>query len=203
VGRIPDGSGVGIDPSPRMIAVAPTSDRLTFEVGSAEAMTFRDEFDLVVSFNALHWVRDQRAALAAITRALRRGGRATLVFVCSGPLPSLEDVAMSVTSSPGWADRFVGFTAPYVHPDPQQWQRDAASSGLVVVDVRVDDLEWDFGSRAAFTAWCEVGFGGWTDGLTDAEEDRFVSDVVTAYAAARGSDQLFRFRQLVGNLTRP
>ncbi|HEU4999725.1 MAG TPA: methyltransferase domain-containing protein, partial [Lapillicoccus sp.] len=157
VDRIPDGRGVGIDPSPRMIAVAPSSERLTFEVGSAETMSFDSEFDLVVSFNALHWVQDQAAALAAIAAALRPGGRASLVFVCDGPRPSLEDVAMTVTSSPRWMNRFVGFIAPYVHPDPQQWQRDAASAGLDVADLRVDDLEWDFGTRETFAAWCAVG----------------------------------------------
>ncbi|HEU4330382.1 MAG TPA: class I SAM-dependent methyltransferase, partial [Lapillicoccus sp.] len=122
VDRIPGGQGVGIDPSPRMIAVAPSSDRLTFEAGSAETMTFRDAFDLVVSFNALHWVQDQTAALAAIAVALHTAGRATLVFVCDGPRPSIEDVAMSVTSSPQWAGWFGQFSAPYVHPDPVQWQ---------------------------------------------------------------------------------
>ena len=202
VDRIPDGRGVGIDPSPRMVDVAPASERLTFEVGSAETMSFRDEFDLVVSFNALHWVQDQTAGLAAIAAALHTGGRATLVFVCDGPRPSLEDVAMTVTASPRWVDRFVRFAAPFVHPDPQQWQRDAESAGLIVDSLRVDDLEWDFGSREAFAAWCAVGFGGWTGHLPSEEADRFVSDVVDAYAAATHSDHVFRFRQLVANLTR-
>ena len=110
---------------------------------------------------------------------------------------------MTVTASPGWADRFAGFTAPYVHPDPQQWQCDAVSTGLVVDDLRVDDLEWDFGSREAFTAWCAVGFGGWTGDLRRGDADRFVADVVDAYAAETGSDHVFRFRQLVATLHKP
>jgi trans-aconitate 2-methyltransferase len=186
-----------------MIAVAPSSERLTFEVGSAETMSFDSEFDLVVSFNALHWVQDQAAALASIAAALRPGGRATLVFVCDGPRPSLEDVAMTVTTTPRWSDRFVGFTAPYRHPDPPQWQRDAASAGLDVTDLRVDDLEWDFGTREAFAAWCAVGFGGWTGDLASDEADRFVADVVDAYAAETGSDHVFHFRQLVAALHKP
>jgi trans-aconitate 2-methyltransferase len=202
VDRIPDGEGVGIDPSPRMIAVAPSSRWLEFRVGSAETMSFRDEFDLVVSFNALHWVKEQFSALEAIAAALRRGGRATLVFVCDGPQPSLEDVAMTVTASPTWSDHFAAFTPPFVHPDPVAWQREATVAGFVAKSVRVDDLEWDFGTREAFTAWCAVGFGGWTGGLSSEDAERFVSDVVDAYAAARGSDHVFRFRQLVANLTR-
>ena len=199
---IPAGRCVGIDPSPGMIAVAPSSPGLRFEVGAVETMTFRDDFDMVVSFNALHWVRAQRDALSRIAAALHSGGRAVLVFVCGAERPSVEDVAMAVSSSPRWRPSFAGFTAPYVHPDPVQWQADAESVGLSVTDRRVDDLSWDFGSRDAFAAWCAVGFGGWTDGLRPEDGSAFVTDVVDAYAAETGSDQVFRFTQLVGRLTR-
>lgn len=201
--QIPRAQCVGIDPSPGMIAVAPSGEGLTFEVGAVETMAFRDEFDLVVSFNALHWVVQQHRALATIAAALHAGGRAVLVFVCGSPRPSLEDVAMSVAASPRWSAPFEGFTAPFVHPDPELWQRDAESAGLVVTDVRVDDLSWDFGSREAFSAWCAVGFGGWTGGLSPTDGSAFVEQVVDEYAAATGSDHVFRFMQLVGRLTRP
>jgi trans-aconitate 2-methyltransferase len=201
--QIPGGRCVGIDPSPGMIAVAPSSPGLVFEVGAVETMTFRDEFELVVSFNALHWVPAQREALSRISSALRSGGRAVLVFVCDGDRPSLEDVAMAVALSPRWSPSFVGFAAPYVHPDPEQWQEEAESVGLTVTDRRVDDLSWDFGSRDAFAAWCAVGFGGWTGGLPPAQGSAFVTEVVDAYAAQTGSDHVFRFMQLVGKLSKP
>ena len=200
--RIADGRCVGLDPSPGMIAVAPHGRGLTFAVGDVVAMTFTDEFDLVVSFNALHWVPEQQAALRAIAAALHRTGRALLVFVCAGPRPSLEDVAMMVTQSARWAPSFDGFVAPYVHPEPEVWRSDVVAAGMRVDDVRVDDLAWDFGSREAFTAWCTVGFGGWTSRLPDDAVPEFMGDVVDAYAAATGSDQTFRFMQLVGATSR-
>jgi trans-aconitate 2-methyltransferase len=201
--RIPGGRCVGIDPSPGMVAVAPAGDGLTFQVGAAETMTFTDEFDLVVSFNALHWVPDQAAALTRVAAALHPGGRAMLVFVCAGPRPSVEDVAMTVAHSPRWQEAFAGFVAPFVHPHPVEWQGLARSAGLTVDDVRVDDLSWDFESREAFAAWCAVGFGGWTGHLSREDDAAFVAQVVDAYAATTGSDHVFRFMQLVGRLTRP
>jgi trans-aconitate 2-methyltransferase len=201
--QIPGARCVGIDPSPGMIAVAPRADGIVFEVGAAETMTFQDEFDLVVSFNALHWVLDQDRALGAITAAMHHGGRAVLVFVCDGPRPSLEDIAMTVVRSPRWSASFSGFSAPFVHPDPEQWQRDAQAIGLQASDLRVDDLAWDFGSRDAFAAWCSVGFGGWIGTLSDQDRQKFVEDVVDAYASQIGSDHVFRFMQLVGKLAKP
>ena len=43
---------------------------LAFRVADAARLPFADEFDLVVSFNCLHWVRDQAAALRGIRAAL-------------------------------------------------------------------------------------------------------------------------------------
>jgi trans-aconitate 2-methyltransferase len=201
--QIPGARCIGIDPSPGMIAVAPAADGIVFEVGAAETMTFDDEFDLVVSFNALHWVLDQGRALRNVAAAMHHGGRAVLVFVCDGPRPSLEDIAMGVTCSPRWSPSFPRFSAPFVHPDSEQWQADLEVVGLQASDLRVDDLAWDFGSRNAFAAWCAVGFGGWTSDLSIQDGQEFVDDVVDAYATEIGSDHVFRFMQLVGKLTKP
>src|SRR5436190_13777 len=74
--RVPRGSVLGVDPSHDMIAFASsrfaTKDHasLRFEVADARRMPYRNEFDLLVSFNALHWVPEQEAALASIRAAL-------------------------------------------------------------------------------------------------------------------------------------
>src|SRR3989440_12980568 len=70
--RVPRGSVLGVDPSHDMIAFASsrfaTKDHasLRFEVADARRMPYRNEFELLVSFNALHWVAEQEAALASI-----------------------------------------------------------------------------------------------------------------------------------------
>src|SRR5664279_3437215 len=62
--ELPNGSVTGVDASPRMIEVArsrpaPAGARLSFDqrnvLDRRFAEDFSDEFDLVVSFNALHW----------------------------------------------------------------------------------------------------------------------------------------------------
>ena len=64
--RLPGGSVVGVDASPRMIEVArsrpdPSGADVRFLVADARDLPFTDEFDTVVSFNALHWVADRSA----------------------------------------------------------------------------------------------------------------------------------------------
>jgi len=74
---------VGIDSSPDMIATASKNfPRVRFEVADVTALTFENEFDVVVSNAALHWVRDQPSAIASIARALKPRGR--LIFEMGG-----------------------------------------------------------------------------------------------------------------------
>ena len=64
--RVPHATVVGIDPSHEMVEFAsahygaPVKPNLRFEVADARQLPYRNEFDLVVSFNALHWVRRRR-----------------------------------------------------------------------------------------------------------------------------------------------
>src|SRR5688572_9069306 len=88
--RVPRGSALGVDPSRDMIAFAssrfvPSAQaNLRFEVADARRLPYRNEFDLVVSFNALHWVPEQDEALGSIRAALKPEGRALLRFVPNG-----------------------------------------------------------------------------------------------------------------------
>src|SRR5690349_9434415 len=115
--RVPNGTVTGVDSSQDMIAFAsnhfgPTlRSNLRFEVADARCLPFREEFDLVVSFNALHWIPDQEAALRSIRSAVKPKGLAQLRLVPAGPRKSLEDVLEETRLSPRWARRFRDFHA--------------------------------------------------------------------------------------------
>src|SRR5215470_12935798 len=61
-GRLRQGSVVGVDSSAEMIAFASqhfglaAQPNLRFQVADARRLPFQQEFDLVVSFNAVHWI---------------------------------------------------------------------------------------------------------------------------------------------------
>lgn len=201
--QLPDGSILGIDPSPRMISAAGTfaSPRLRFAVGDVLSMDFRDEFDAVVSFNALHWVPDQRAALTRIRAALRDRSWALTQAVCAGPRPSLEALAMRTCDQPAWREHFAGFRAPFVHVDPDRYAELAAGAGLRLTDREVSDLTWDFDSAEEFARWCRVGFDSWTARLPDdAAADAFVAAVLGTYEQVTGSPRRLQFMQLRARL---
>jgi trans-aconitate methyltransferase len=187
--RVPRGSVVGVDPSRDMVAFAsshfgpPAQANLRFEVADVRRLPYRDEFDLVVSFNALHWVPEQGMALASIHAALRLGGRALLRLVPEGQRKCLEDIIEDVRQRAQWADYFSGFQRPYVHFAPEKYQALAERCGFRVLRLRVEDKSWDFKTREAFVAFGRATFVEWTRCLPESEWQAFITDVLDVYQA--------------------
>lgn len=203
--RLPHGFIVGVDASPRMVATAghygasaPAGP--VFACADARRLPFGRSFDMVVSFNALHWVAQLGEALAGIAAVLRPQGRALIQMVCGGTRPSIESTAMAVAAGERWAHYFAEFRTPFLHPDPEALRELAQSCGLRVEVMTVRDREWDFGSVEQFTAWCAVGSTAWTDRLPETERAAFIDDMVTAYQPVAGRPGLFRFMQLRAEL---
>ena len=138
---VPGGAVVGVDPSTAMIDFAREHfagdhPNLSFAVGDVTRLAYRDEFDVVVSFNALHWVPDQAAALRGIRDAMRPGGRALLQLVPQGARRSLEDVIEETREDARWSRHFAGYHRPYLHLPPEEYRCLAGRCGL-----RVDRLD--------------------------------------------------------------
>jgi len=204
--RVPRGSVLGVDPSADMIKFASSHfdprerSNLRFEVADARNLPYRHEFDLIASFNALHWVPEQAQALTSIHAALKPDGQAMLRLVPQGERKSLEDVIEAVRSRPRWASYFSGFKTPYVHFMPQAYRALAERSGFRVVGLHVQDKAWDFKTREAFQAFGHATFVEWTRHVPAGEWPLFISEVLDAYqaVAAESPDEAntFKFYQM-------
>jgi trans-aconitate 2-methyltransferase len=212
---VPRGSVLGVDASAKMIEFAKAArtllpsggdsnpsdsalpPNLNFEVMDARRLTFREEFDLVVSFNALHWVAEgeQPLALRGICAALKPGGGAQLRLVSRGVRKSLEDVIEETAHSARWEKYFAGHRDPYLHMTPDAYAALAEQCGLHVDRIETKDHAWDFGSTAAFAAFGTVTFVEWSQHVPDTERPQFVADALATYAGVAGDNHTFRFYQ--------
>lgn len=204
--RLPSGSVVGVDASRRMIDKALTrvpADqlRVQFHVDDALALPFDRDFDIAVSFNALHWVHDQTTALSGIARALDNGGRAVIQMVCKTERQSIEDVATEVSADPRWRDHFTDYEPPYFHVEPDTFREFATTAGFDVAALEVQDLRWEFDSIADFSQWFAVGATDWTNRIPESEAGDFVDEVIERYRHLIGEPALFRFSQMRATLT--
>jgi trans-aconitate 2-methyltransferase len=210
--RSPKGSVVGVDASAEMIAFATAHcdgtlhPNLRFTVADARHLPFQEEFDLVVSFNALHWIPEQAQALQSIHSALKPDGQAQLRLVPKGERKSLEDVIEDTRLSSRWARYFTSFQDPYLHLTPEQYGALAEQHGFRVLRTLTEAKTWDFQSRSAFLAFSSVGFIEWTQHLPEEQRRDFVEDVLDRYQPVAcdlpAEVHLFRFYQMDITLSR-
>src|SRR5499433_1134482 len=204
--RVPRGTVVGVDASRDMIAFAsshfgPTvRPNLRFEVADARVLPFRNEFNRIVSFNALHWIPEQDAALRSTRSAMTSDGQALLRLVPKGERKSLENVIEETRRSARWIAYFREFHDPYLHLTPEEYATAAERNGLRVLRIHTEAKAWDFKSRSAFFDFSSVGFVEWTRRLPEIERPNFINDVLDHYqsvAADRpGEENTFKFYQM-------
>lgn len=203
-GRVPQGTVVGVDPSSEMIDFAAShfgsAANLRFAVADARSLPFENEFDVVVSFNALHWIPAQDEALCSLRGTMKPAALAQLRLVPAGERKSLENVIEETRLSSRWSRYFQGFHDPYLHLTAEQYAAAAEGNGLRVNRIHTQDKAWDFLSRSAFLAFGSVTFIAWTQCLPEAERLTFVADVLDRYrtVAAEHPDEenTFKFYQM-------
>jgi trans-aconitate 2-methyltransferase len=200
--RLPQGYVVGVDASSNMIDLASQKKgpNLCFEVADARSLPFNHEFDLVVSFNALHWVHEQSLALASIHNSLGPGGRARLRLVPMGARKSIETVLEETRSSPRWSEYFCEFRDPYLRLTQEEYCSLAQKSGFHVESVQTESKAWDFATRAEFLAFSSVTMVEWTKRLPELLRPPFITDVLDRYQAVAaekpGEENTFKFYQM-------
>ena len=212
---LPKGSVVGVDASEKMVqfaraavpadATSPAPTNVIFDAMDARKLTFEMAFDLVVSFNALHWIaeKEQESVLRGIFAALKPNGLAQLRMVPRGARKSLETVNEETARSPRWQKFFVGIRDPYLHMTAESYSVLTEQCGFHVESVRAKDHAWDFGSASAFAAFASVTFVEWLQHIPEGDHSEFIADALTRYKPVAGDDHTFRYYQMDITARRP
>jgi len=159
---------VGVDSSAEMIADARRNfPDLQFEVADATALLHAREFDAVFSNAALHWVRDQRAALASIAHALKPGGR--LVFEMGGHrnLRNVLKVACAALRSLGVPEPEA--LIPWYFPSVGEYSPQLEEQGLRVRFAVLFDRPTPLEGEQGFAKWIDM-FGGFATSAVSADQ---------------------------------
>lgn len=111
---VPNGSVLGIDISNSMIRFAEknyASGNLQFQQQNVLDLKYYQEFDTIVSFTALHWVKRQKTALQNIYNALKISGK-FVVRIPGKPLVG-ANIFVKLISTDKWKSYFKNFVKPW------------------------------------------------------------------------------------------
>lgn len=179
---VPNGSVVGIDMSPDMIAFARTTytqqehPNLTFKQCDACTLSLVEQFDLVTSFACLHWIEDLQTALYAIHASLKPSG--TLLFrMTVGTHPTEEPLATTI-ALPRWKSYFKNFPSRWYFPAQQKvLEQQLKSTGFHIEHIQMRGKHAQFDSPQELSDWIAT----WTPHLNYIPQElhqAFLDDVV-------------------------
>ncbi|MZP43866.1 methyltransferase domain-containing protein [Heliobacterium gestii] len=121
---VPKGSVLGIDASAGMIDAAKELEQgnLAFRRLDINEMVFENEFDLVFSNAALHWILDHERLLGKVYRALKPGGMARFNFAGDGNCVHFFAVVREVMGEPLFREHYKLFSWPWYMPAVDEYK---------------------------------------------------------------------------------
>lgn len=183
--KVSRGRVVGVDNSPSMVELASTryanrTAHLSFEVADASRLPFDQEFDIVFSNSALHWIRDHGPVLNAVKRSLKPGGRAILRFGGKGATAEVRVVLKCLMELPEWSEYFEGFVSPFGFFDPAEYRPWVESAGLTPERIELVPRTMRH-TVDGFTAWVRTTKLPYTQRVPVRLREHFIRALVTEY----------------------
>lgn len=157
--QMPQSSIVGCDVSHSMIAFAKKQygsseyPNLNFIEKNACKLGFKEEFDRVVSFNCLHWINDQKAALNAIFTCLKPGGKACLIASTRTVEDDLQFCCSKLVTSEKWNFYFQDYPKVHSFHTEEEYQQILTNSGFSIDNIQQNIREVVFENRQSFEEW--------------------------------------------------
>jgi trans-aconitate methyltransferase len=119
-----EGAVIGIDASQGMIETAKLHQgkNVSFEVYDISILDFEDEFDIIFSNAALHWIKNHNALLKNVFRALKSGGILKFNFAGDGNCANFFGVVKEVIKLPQFVRYFSDFEWPWYMPTVEEYE---------------------------------------------------------------------------------
>jgi len=188
---VPLGSVTGVDLSPDMIAYSKAKyagqSNLGFEVRDASNLGYDKEFDVVVSFACLHWIKDHVPVIKGIKRSLRPGGRVMLQFGGFGNAAELVKVANDVIGE-SWKEYFVGFVFPYSFYSPEEYRIFLRRSGLKEVRLELVPKDRSDAGLEGIASFIRTTWQPYTDRVPENMRKKFINEIAEEYVRRNPPD---------------
>ncbi|WP_301676324.1 methyltransferase domain-containing protein [Methanoculleus methanifontis] len=185
--RLSSGSVLGLDLSRDMIAFSRAHlppewyPNLRFVEGDMLGLQFNEEFDVVFSSAALHWVADHGRVFQGISRALRPGGRVFLQMGGRGNAAPILALADEMLAEEPWNELFNGLSRRYAFYDPEEERGWLAEARLAPVRVELIEKDMAFGQLDDLAGWIRTTWHLYLDRLPEEARPAFIAGVVSRY----------------------
>lgn len=197
------GSVLGIDFSKDMIEYARRAfppdkcPNLSFQVLDFRDLDFVDEFDVIFSNAAIHWVKDQLSVLKRISVGLKPQGRLLLQQGGKGAEEAFHE-ADQLIHEDRWKAYFEDFELPFGFYGTEEYTGWLKRAGLTPVRVELLTRFSRFDTTDGLKGWIHAIWLPYTQRVPENLRDEFVDAVAARYLASHpaGPDGMITVRMI-------
>jgi len=193
--RLPRGQALGVDNSAEMIRLAQEEfprqkfPNLSFQLADARTLPFADEFDVVFSNAALHWIRGHQPVLCGISRSLKRGGRILLQMGGQGNAGEILAALDVLLAQPSWSKYFSGFSIPYGFYSVEEYSVWLAEAGLETQRLEIIPKDMSYPQRSGLEGWLRTTWLPYTQRVPAEKREDFLNALLDVYLSNHPADE--------------
>jgi trans-aconitate 2-methyltransferase len=186
-GYVPYGTVIGVDSSKEMIDLSSanfTQDKypnLSFQVADARLLAFQEQFDVVFSNAALHWIKDHKPVIAGIQKGLKAGGRILLQMGGKGNAASILSILEEMMSEKEWSRCFSGFTFSYGFYEPEEYTAWISDAVLNPVRIELIPKIMSYDTRDGLSGWIRTTWLPYLDRVPGKRREEFIARLIDKY----------------------
>lgn len=154
---VPKGRVIGIDASYGMLQTAKKikCDNLSFIQMDINTMEFSNEFDIIFSNAALHWILDHSLLLNRSFNALKQGGSIHWNFAGEGTCAAFYDVVRTKMRDKQYAHYFKDFIWPWFMPSKEQYKALIEPIGFSKIEIMEENKDRYFSDADEMVKWID------------------------------------------------
>jgi len=185
--KVLNGSVLGIDNSKEMIALAKKLfppdkfKNLCFQLGAAQQLEFTEQFDVIFSNAALHWVKDHQPILSGISRVLKKDGKILLQMGGKGNASNIISVLDELIISDKWKEYFTNFSFPYGFHSDKEYENWLLNCDLKLNRIELISKDMVHEGREGFSSWIRTTWLPYTERVAIDLRNEFIEEIVSNY----------------------
>jgi trans-aconitate 2-methyltransferase len=162
---------------------------LSFQVMDARNLSFIDEFDVIFSNAALHWIADQKPVLRGVTLSLKGGGRLLFQMAGKGNAKDILGIIDELAAVKPWGKYFASMLFPYGFFTTEEYEAFLQEAGLTPIRLALYPKDMTFPNAEGLTGWVRTTWLPYTQRIPEEMRDGFVKEIVTRFLAAHPADE--------------
>jgi trans-aconitate methyltransferase len=187
--NLPRGSILGVDLSAAMITFAKEHyppelfPNLSFMQMDAVDLPFDSEFDIVFSNAALHWIKNQEAALKGFWKSLRPGGKFLAQMGGKGNAAAVFKIIDSMLEEEKWSSYFRNFVFTYGFYGSEEYEKLLKKAGFLIERLEMSSKDMALEGERGLFDWISSTWHPYTQQIPEEKREDFIAKLVTLFVS--------------------